>query len=370
MHFSPILALSPLLFSIAAGARHKRGTCNRGGRHSSSSSTSLAASSSSSVFSSPSAVVAAVKHTSTGTASATNDWSSKASSSTASSSAAKASSTSSSSSTTGWGLGGTVKNNIYFGVLPDDGSGAAQATAQTMDQLLSAAGVSQSGTTFDGSQLLSRKDMIVAAGGVFQPAVMPTGGWQGLTSSDNSQAVAICNVLQEFVDAGMEVWLRFAHEVNWYQSDGTYQGGVDDFKAGWAAVAAECQPKGIKMWFTPNVADESTYDEYFPDDIETVDLIGIDYYPTDSSSSTFLGKMQAFHDKYTSETTKFAIGETGLSSSAGLEAQLVWAKSILSAEVNSAMPHFIAMSWFNYDKEEDFRILGKSGDSSTKAWLA
>jgi hypothetical protein len=50
---------------------------------------------------------------------------------------------------------------------------------------------------------------------------MPTGGWQGLTASDNSQAVNIAKVMKQFTDEGIEVWLRFAHEVNWYQTDGT-----------------------------------------------------------------------------------------------------------------------------------------------------
>lgn len=51
----------------------------------------------------------------------------------------------------------------------------------------------QSGTLFDGSQFKWRKDQILS-GGVFQPAVMPTGGWWGLKYEDNQQAVAICNV--------------------------------------------------------------------------------------------------------------------------------------------------------------------------------
>lgn len=39
---------------------------------------------------------------------------------------------------------------------------------------------------------------------------MPTGGWWGLTASDNQQAVAICKVMKKFTDAGVETWLRFA----------------------------------------------------------------------------------------------------------------------------------------------------------------
>jgi hypothetical protein len=48
-----------------------------------------------------------------------------------------------------------------------------------------------------------------------------------------------------------------AHEVNWYQTDGTYQGDVNDFKAGWSAVANACKSIApeVKMFFTPNMAD-------------------------------------------------------------------------------------------------------------------
>lgn len=72
---------------------------------------------------------------------------------------------------------------------------------------------------------------------------MPIGGWKGLTYDDDSQAVAICQVMKKFTDQGLEVWLvsdskgtrraqrllipslpllpllpqRFAHEINWYQ---------------------------------------------------------------------------------------------------------------------------------------------------------
>ncbi|KAI5474492.1 glycoside hydrolase family 26 protein [Pseudohyphozyma bogoriensis] len=286
-----------------------------------------------------------------------------------------------STNSTGWGLSGVSKNGIYFGFLPDDGSGGG--TAQTISAVASSVGLSmapaqgyyaqaESGTTFTGSQLTDKFDEIVANGGVFQPAVMPTGGWSGLTTSDNSQAVAICDVMKTFVDAGLEVWLRFAHEVNWYLSDGTYSGTVDDFKEGWSVVAAACQPLGVKMWFTPNVADLATYQEYFPDDVSTVDIIGVDYYPTTNSptSTDFLNEMQSFHDAYCSESLAFAIGETGLGQEATIAQRLSWAEAITSSTVASAMPYYIAASWFNYDKGYVFSIADTDGDSVTKAWLA
>lgn len=50
---------------------------------------------------------------------------------------------------------------------------------------------------------------IVSSGAVFQPAVMPTGGWNGFTPSNNYQAVAVCKVMKQFTDQGVVVWLRF-----------------------------------------------------------------------------------------------------------------------------------------------------------------
>lgn len=43
---------------------------------------------------------------------------------------------------------------------------------------------------------------------------------------------------------------------SYYQEDGTYQGGVQDFKEGWDAVAKACREIApeVKMWYTPNVA--------------------------------------------------------------------------------------------------------------------
>lgn len=275
---------------------------------------------------------------------------------------------------------GIKTNGIHVGFLPDDGSGGG--TSETMAQINSALGLkastygyyaqAQSGTPFDGQQLLWRMDDIKAAGGVFQPAVMPTGGWQGLTYADNSQAVNIAKVMQKFVDNGLEVWLRFAHEVNYYQTDGTYTGGVSDFKEGWAVVAAAIKEHApsVKMWFTPNVADLSQYDQYYPDDPTTVDIIGIDYYPQDTSNLNFLATMQPFHDKYASATTKFAIGETGLGGAADISTRLAWLTDATSPATASGMPHYVALSWFNYQKGYNFKVASTQGDSAVAAYLA
>ncbi|KAA1064946.1 hypothetical protein PGT21_019917 [Puccinia graminis f. sp. tritici] len=262
---------------------------------------------------------------------------------------------------------GMKKSELFLGFLPDDGSSGG--TRQTIAQLNSAIGSkaavygwyaqAHSGVPFDGSQLLAVIDDVKACNCVFQPAVMPIGGWKGLTSGDNSQAIAIAKVMKNFTDEGIPVWLRFAHEVNYYQNDGTYQGTASDFKAGWAAVADAVKKiaPSVKMWWTPNVSSPEDYAKYEPDDMSTVDLVGIDFYPKKLSGTDFLDAMKGFHDKYAVDGRKFAIGETGLGWSGNLDDKVKWFNEI--CEAKASLPEFVSMAWFNFDKEYDYKIAGE-----------
>uniref|UniRef100_A0A0S1MK75 GH26 domain-containing protein n=1 Tax=Phakopsora pachyrhizi TaxID=170000 RepID=A0A0S1MK75_PHAPC len=259
-------------------------------------------------------------------------------------------------------------NGLFFGFLPDDGSSGG--TRQTMAQLNAAIrgksavygwySQAKSGVPFDGSQLLDVIDDVKASNSVFQPAVMPIGGWQGLTAQDNSQAIAIANVMKTFTDRGIPVWLRFAHEVNYYQTDGTYQGTAADFKAGWAAVSSAIKQiaPDVKMWWTPNVDSAENYKAYEPDDMSTVDLVGIDYYPKRLTGNDFLSTMKDFHDRYAVDGRKFAIGETGLGWPGTIEEKYNWLQEICAAK--ASLPEFVSAAWFNFDKEYDYKIAGES----------
>ena len=74
------------------------------------------------------------------------------------------------------------------------------------------------GKTFDGSQLYQVLDDVKKTGSILAASVMPYGTWDGLTYKDNRNAVAIAKVCKDIQEKhGIEVWLRFAHEMNWYQ---------------------------------------------------------------------------------------------------------------------------------------------------------
>jgi hypothetical protein len=70
-----------------------------------------------------------------------------------------------------------------------------------------------SSSSYSGSQLLEVLDDVVSSGAIFQPAIMPTVGFSGITPSIASQ---VASVLEQFTEKGVEVWLRFGHEMNYY----------------------------------------------------------------------------------------------------------------------------------------------------------
>lgn len=160
--------------------------------------------------------------------------------------------------------------------------------------------------------------------------------------------------------------------VNWYQTDGTYTGDENDFKAAWAVVAAAVKDNTlVKMFFTPNWADLATYQKYYPDDPTTVDIIGIDAYP--SSGIAFTDTMKPFHDAYclTSDTV-FAIGETGLGYTADITTKLSYLDAMTNSDAKTALPKLVGVSWFNYNKEEYFYLYDPDSDSlnsATNSWL-
>ncbi|KAI9733813.1 MAG: hypothetical protein M1818_007080 [Claussenomyces sp. TS43310] len=223
-----------------------------------------------------------------------------------------------------------------------------------------------SSSSWSGSQLLEVKDDVVASGAVFQPAVMPTGGFSQITSD---VALQIATVLQEFTDAGVEVWLRFGHEMNYYVTTGTYSGTADEFVSAWKVVhdAVSSNSKIAMFWSPNNVGenqDASGLDPWFPGP-DYVDVVGIDCYPS-SSSSTFDGCYSSFYKEFSAAYNKpFAIGETG----AG-DFKESWLKQLVSQDA-STYPNYVAASWFEYDKEADFRIVETDDTtlSETKATL-
>lgn len=73
--------------------------------------------------------------------------------------------------------------------------------------------VGDASTYFDGKEVMPYVDYLKGTGAIAVLSIMPVYGWGGLTSDDNTQALQTVKVLQKFVDAGIEVYLRFGHEM-------------------------------------------------------------------------------------------------------------------------------------------------------------
>ena len=76
-------------------------------------------------------------------------------------------------------------------------------------------------TPYTGSQLTGIMTDVVNSGAVFVPAIMPEIPFTQITSTVAQQILAVC---EQFTNKGVEVWLRFGHEMNYYTTTGMYKG--------------------------------------------------------------------------------------------------------------------------------------------------
>ncbi|CBQ72524.1 conserved hypothetical protein [Sporisorium reilianum SRZ2] len=274
-------------------------------------------------------------------------------------------------------------NGLPIGFIPDVGSdGGNVQTMVGINGLLAGRGQSYAygfydqttyGTIYTGSKLLANAADIYASGAILEASIMPVGSWGGYTQTDNSQAVAVCRVMKKFTDADVEVRLRFAHEVNYYVTTGEYAPGSDmgvsAFKTAWAQVSAACKTiaPAVKMWYCPNAANLSVYEQYLPDNFNsTVQMIGVDFYPPSqalATASNYIQTVKPFHDKYSSSSVPFVIAEAGTHAlGATIQDRIAWLQVLSSNQVQSALPNLESITWYNALRKTDVLSNGVGGD--------
>ena len=108
------------------------------------------------------------------------------------------------------------------------------------------------------------------------------------------------------------------------------------------------------MFWSPNNignGSDAVLDKWYPGD-DSVDIVGIDCYPQ-STQQDFHYMYKNFYDRFAAGKNKpFAIGETG----ANATMKQWWLKELVTQQ-QAAYPKYISMSWFEYDKEADFRLV-------------
>ena len=275
---------------------------------------------------------------------------------------------STSSSTGGNGTSGSLgiptgclkKNSIAVGWLPDNGLKMSTIDSDLGSKACFFGQYSQiTSSTYDDGQLTQVMDDLKASGAIFIPSVMPTLPLSEVTEDVATQVAAS---MAKFTTQGIEVWLRFAHEMNYYVTDGTYHGSASDFQTAWknvaGAIQANSDTKGkVSMFWSPNNVGGQTSDleSWWPGP-DTVDIVGIDIYP--DSGTSFESAYQDFHDTYAKGPDKpFAIGETG-SKNSDDDSKQAWLEQVSGASALSSLPKYVGFSWFEYNKDgTDFRVV-------------
>ncbi|EST08619.1 Glycoside hydrolase, superfamily [Kalmanozyma brasiliensis GHG001] len=222
---------------------------------------------------------------------------------------------------------------------------------------------------------------------VYEASVMPFQSWTGYTPENDIKAKEVAQVMQTMLErsragdefAIAEIRLRFGHEMNYYISSGLYPPPTTadrgwDYRTAFTAVALACRDlapqyrERIKLFWCPNIAStssgaEAEYDTFLPP-LEHIDYVGIDYYcpaAGNLDASDFVRKMKRVHDRYASKDRPFVLGETGLQfdppKEVEMDAKMRWLEVVTGKEARKRLPWMIGLSWFNYEKDRDYRLL-------------
>ena len=254
--------------------------------------------------------------------------------------------------------GCATKNGIGIGWLPDADQGVPLSTitsALNNEKPCFVGYYAQiTSSTWDGSQLTGKINDAKAGGApypIFVASVMPYIPMSEVPSA----AASITNVMKQLTDAGFTVWLRFAHEMNWYDSSAAGyvypQSSVSDYQTAWAAVSqAVADNPDVKMFWSPNSASAEDLKSagWYPTS-GAVDVIGVDIYP--QGQKTFASVYQDFCSGW---NVPFSIGETGIGPDSA--DKTYWLEQLISPDAKTACPNYVGFSYFEYNKEEDFRV--------------
>lgn len=223
------------------------------------------------------------------------------------------------------------------------------------------------GLPFKGEQLLKIKDDVIQSGAIFETAIMPLRSYDGFTAQNPSQAIAVAKVLQQFTQAGVQVRLRFGHEMNYYgnPTGGQYIYNNDTaafkeaFKQMSIAAKQYCQNK-VQMVFNPNWGSLTDIDRWAPDP-STYDLIALDYYAQSKNSlnvDKYISIVQPFYQKYGQNGAKpYIIAETSLQFNSTIDDRLQWLRTLSDPKLRQTLKSLQSLTWFNLNKDYPFDIV-------------
>ena len=246
------------------------------------------------------------------------------------------------------------KNGIGIGWLPDSESGSSLTT------IVSALGGVKpcwagyyahiTSSTWDGSELTSQVAQVKAGGAPYPIMIASVQPYIDF-SAVPAMASQFTTVMNELTSQGLTVWLRFAHEMNYYDSSAAgyqYKGTSQEFSTAWGAVsdAVKANPNVLMFW-SPNAATASQLQSagWYPSSGD-IDVIGIDVY-SKGATQTFADAYGDFCNGF--GNIPFVIGETGSDSASADKTN--WLQQLTSTEAKTTCPNYLGFSWFEYNKE-------------------
>jgi Glycosyl hydrolase family 26 len=253
--------------------------------------------------------------------------------------------------------------------------------------------------SYNGNDQYPTSD-IIDSGAVLIASLMTSVDWVDISSG-------LCESVAEyfaeaFTSQGVTVWLRFAHEMNYYSAVGVYPGGCKlsrfrllslleiellmnilvnygQFMTAWQNMYNAIKDNDkIFMFWSPN--DDTSSEPVAPwwPGKEYVDIVGMDYYPNaDSGLPSFSSAYGNFYDTYAlANKLPFAIGETGTQLSDGTSASTAqkeqWLKNIIntSAGFGSYSEYYVSCTWFEYGPSTNsidyYVVYGQSASTVTE----
>ena len=171
-------------------------------------------------------------------------------------------------------------------------------------------------------------------------------------------ASAVAASMNKILAEGPQIiWLRLAHEMNWYIDTNTintdptvkYHGTTDEFKTMWQEVAKAVDRSRVKMFwspippFKPGDTVDTLDADWFPGS-EYVDIVGLDAYGQlwNGEPATFEQQMGAFCGKY--PDIPVALGETGWLQGGTAEQKEFWLGQVTGKDALKACPQYIGES--------------------------
>ena len=257
-------------------------------------------------------------------------------------------------------------NGIGFGWLPDynGASLAADEKAVGNENPCFAGYYGQTGGSgWNGGAQITDNIADATSGGkpypIFIASVMPQGTPFGQFTEGSTVVTSIADAMRKLTTAGLTVFLRFGHEMNYYDSQDAgyvYTGSAEEFTTAWGVVAAAVKDiAGVYMYWSPNYdasATDLVSSGWFPSQ-DTVDIVGMDIYP--AGGTTFAAMYQNFCQNW--KDIPFIIGETGSKNGGTKDDKHAWLEQLTGTAALQACPNYLGFSWFEYLKGGvDFRI--------------